>query len=55
MSDFTINIDSKLALSKARSEMNSFLSEFKNEPIKINVELDPKSINTTNFGKQIQN
>ena len=54
MSDFTINIDSKLDLSKARSEMNSFLSEFKNEPIKINVELDPKSINTTNFGKQIQ-
>lgn len=54
MSDFTINIDSKLDLSKARSEMNSFLSEFKNEPIKINVELDSKSINTTNFGKQIQ-
>lgn len=54
MSDFTINIDSKLDLSKARSEMNSFLSKFKNEPIKINVELDPKSINTTNFGKQIQ-
>lgn len=54
MSDFTINIDSKLDLSKARSEMNSFLSEFKNEPIKINVELDPKSINTANFGKQIQ-
>ena len=55
MSDFTINIDSKLDLSKARSEMNSFLSEFKNEPIKINVELDSKSINTTNFGKQMQN
>lgn len=54
MSDFTINIDSKLDLSKARSEMNSFLSEFKNEPIKINVELDSKSINTNNFGKQIQ-
>ncbi|MGE9950109.1 phage tail tape measure protein [Coprococcus catus] len=54
MSDFTINIDSKLDLSKARSEMNSFLSKFKNEPIKINVELDPKSINTSNFGKQMQ-
>ena len=54
MSDFTINIDSKLDLSKARSEMNSFLSEYKNEPIKINVELDSKSINTNNFGKQIQ-
>ena len=30
MSDFTINIDSKLDLSKARSEINNFLNENKN-------------------------
>lgn len=54
MSDFTINIDSKLDLSKAKSEMDSFINSYKNSPLQIKVELDPKSINTSNFGKQIQ-
>lgn len=54
MSDFTINIDSKLDLSKAKSEMDSFINSYKNSPLQIKVELDPKSINTANFGKQIQ-
>lgn len=54
MSDFTINIDSNLNLSKAESQMNSFLSKYKNEPIKIKVDVDTKGINTSNFAKQIQ-
>ena len=53
MSDFTINIDSKLDLSKARSEMNSFLSEFKNEPIKVKVDVDKSSLSKVN-GQKIE-
>lgn len=55
MSDFTINIDSKLDLSKARSEMNSFLSEFKNEPIKVKVDVDKSSLSKVNGQKIVIN
>ena len=54
MSDFTINIDSKLDLSNAETKIKDFIKTYSNDPIQIKVELDPKSINTTNFGKQIQ-
>lgn len=54
MSDFTVNIDSTLDLSKAQAQMESFLSKYKNEAIKVGVELNTKGINTGNLGKQIQ-
>ena len=54
MSDFTINIDSKLDLSDAETKIKNFIKTYSNDPIQIKVELDPKSINTSNFGKQIQ-
>ena len=55
MSDFTINIDSKLDLSKARSEMNSFLSKYKNEPIKVKVDVDKSSLSKVNGQKIVIN
>lgn len=54
MSDFIVNIDSKLDLSKAKSELDSFINSYKNSPVQIKVELDTKNINTSNLGKQIQ-
>lgn len=54
MSDFTVNIDSHLDLSKAESQMNSFLSKYKGKPVKIEVELD-KGLDISNIGKQLQN
>lgn len=54
MSDFTINIDSKLDLSNAETKIKDFIKTYSNDPIQIKVEFDPKSINTNNFGKQIQ-
>lgn len=54
MSDFTINIDSKLDLSNAETKIKDFIRTYSNDPLQIKVEFDPKSINTNNFGKQIQ-
>lgn len=54
MSEFIVNIDSKLDLSKAKSELDSFINSYKNSPVQIKVELDTKNINTSNLGKQIQ-
>ena len=49
MSDFTINIDSKLDLSKARSEINSFLNENNNKPINVKVDVDKSSLSKLNL------
>ena len=49
MSDFTINIDSKLDLSKARSEINNFLNENNNKPIKVKVDVDKSSLSKLNL------
>lgn len=54
MSDFIVDIDSTLDLSTAETKINNFLSKYKNEPIQIKVDIDTKSINTGNLGKQIQ-
>lgn len=54
MSDFTVNIDSTLDLSKAESQMAAFLNKYKSTPLKVDVQLDTKSINIGNLGKQIQ-
>ena len=55
MSDFTINIDSKLDLSNAETKIKDFIKTYSNNPLQIKVELDTKSINTSNLGKQMQN
>lgn len=54
MSDFTINIDSKLNLKQAKTGIENFISTYNKKPINIKVQLDPNSINSGNFGKQIQ-
>ena len=55
MSDFRINIDSYLDLTKAKTDMESFLAKYKNETVTINVAINPNSFKTDNIGKQIQN
>lgn len=55
MSDFTINIDSKLDISNAKTTIENFITTYNKKTINIDVQLNPNSINTENFGKQIQN
>lgn len=54
MSDFDITLESKLDLSDAETKIKNFINTYSNKPLNIKVELDPKSVNTSNFGKQIQ-
>ena len=54
MSDFTVSIDSKLDLTTAREQLNTFITNSKSDPLKIKLELDTKSINTSSFGRQLQ-
>lgn len=54
MSDFTINIDSKLNLNSTKTEIENFISTYNKKPIKIKIKLDSNSINAGNLGKQLQ-
>lgn len=54
MSDFDITLESKLDLSDAETKIRNFINTYSNKPLNIKVEFDPKSINTSNFGKQIE-
>lgn len=50
MSDFTVNIDSRLDLNKAKTELNSFI----NSNHKIKLSLDMSGINENKIGEQLQ-
>ena len=54
MSDFTINIDSKLDLSQAKTKIDDFIKDYDGKIINLEIKLDPKSANSSNLGKQLQ-
>ncbi len=55
MSDFIAHIVGELDLSAARSQMDSFLSEYENKKIKITPEINSNSLNKAGqlIGQQI--
>lgn len=54
MSDFIANIKAQLDLGTAESEMQSFINKYKNDPIKLKVDLDTTSVGGNNLNQQIQ-
>ena len=54
MSDFIANIKAQLDLGTAESEMQSFINKYKNDPIKLKVDLDTTSAGGNNLNQQIQ-
>ena len=54
MSDFIANIKAQLDLGTAESEMQSFINKYKNDAIKLKVDLDTTSAGTNNLNQQVQ-
>ena len=54
MSDFIANIKAQLDLGTAESKMQSFINKYKNDPIKLKVDLDTTSVGANNLNQQIQ-
>lgn len=54
MSDFIANIKAQLDLGTAESKMQSFINKYKNDPIKLKVDLDTTSVGTNNLNQQVQ-
>lgn len=54
MSDFIANIKAQLDLGTAESKMQSFINKYKNDPIKLKVDLDTTSVGGNNLNQQIQ-
>ena len=54
MSDFIANIKAQLDLGTAESEMQSFINKYKNDAIKLKVDLDTTSVGGNNLNQQIQ-
>lgn len=54
MSDFIANIKAQLDLGTAESEMQSFINKYKNDAIKLKVDLDTTSAGGNNLNQQIQ-
>lgn len=54
MSDFIANIKAQLDLGTAESKMQSFINKYKNDPIKLKVDLDMTSVGGNNLNQQIQ-
>ena len=54
MSDFIANIKAQLDLGTAESEIQSFINKYKNDPIKLKVDLDTTSVGGNNLNQQIQ-
>ena len=52
--DFNVNVNVKTNGAEKIDALEKKINSLKTESIKLNVELDSKSINTSNFGKQIQ-
>ena len=51
--DFRINIESQVDLSKAKSDINKFLSSYKNDKLKISVAFDTKNNELSKIQKEI--
>ena len=54
MSDFIANIKAQLDLGTAESEMQSFINKYKNDAIKLKVDIDTTSVGGNNLNQQIQ-
>ena len=54
MSDFIANIKAQLDLGTAESEMQSFINKYKNDAIKLKVDIDTTSAGTNNLNQQVQ-
>ena len=54
MSDFIANIKAQLDLGTAESKMQSFINKYKNDPIKLKVDLDTTSVGGNNLNQQVQ-
>lgn len=54
MSDFIANIKAQLDLGTAESEMQSFINKYKNDPIKLKVDLDTTTAGANNLNQQVQ-
>ena len=54
MSDFIANIKAQLDLGTAESKMQSFINKYKNDPIKLKVDLDTTSVGANNLNQQVQ-
>lgn len=54
MPDFIANIKAQLDLGTAESKMQSFINKYKNDPIKLKVDLDTTSVGGNNLNQQIQ-
>ncbi len=54
MSDFIANIKAQLDLGTAESEMQSFINKYKNDAIKLKVDLDTTSAGANNLNQQVQ-
>lgn len=54
MSDFIANIKAQLDLGTAESEMQSFINKYKNDPIKLKVDLDTTTTGANNLNQQVQ-
>lgn len=54
MSDFIANIKAQLDLGTAESEMQSFINKYKNDAIKLKVDLGTTSAGTNNLNQQVQ-
>ena len=51
--DFRINIESQIDLSKAKSDIDKFLSSYKNDKLKIGVAFDTKNNELSKIQKEI--
>ena len=54
MSDFIANIKAQLDLGTAESEMQSFINKYKNDAIKLKVDLDTTTTGANNLNQQVQ-